>query len=132
RRSESLLSNLSLTYCAEHTLNCADAAPHLGRNGSVTLTLPVEFADALLLLLTDSGAAELDAMCFSSCHARLDPFLDHRPLELGKHTHHLEQRAARRRGSVQRLLMQIKIDARFVQLLQRLQKPLQAPPEAVH
>jgi hypothetical protein len=42
--------------------------------------------------------------------------LDHGALELGKYTHHLKRRLARRRRRVEPLLMQEQINAECVQL----------------
>jgi len=44
--------------------------------------------------------------------------LDHGALELGKHTHHLKHRLARRRRRVEPLLMQEQVDAEGMQLRQ--------------
>src|SRR5262249_5961712 len=63
-----------------------------------------------------------------------DSFLDHRPLEFGKHAHHAEQRLAGRRSCVDALLMQEKVNAERMdlgqegaQVLQAAAKPIDRP-----
>jgi hypothetical protein len=45
-----------------------------------------------------------------SAQPRADPFLNHRPLELGEHTHHLEKRLAGGCRGVEALLVQVQIN----------------------
>jgi hypothetical protein len=62
----------------------------------------------------------------------VDAFLNDRALELGEHTQHLKQRAARRRSRVDRLPIQIQIATGTIQLTQEAHKILQRATEPVY
>jgi hypothetical protein len=69
-----------------------------------------------------------------SLKAGADALLNHRPFELGEHAQHLAHRLAGRRGSVDALLLQEKIDIESVKLgqeadkvFQRTAKPINRP-----
>ena len=48
---------------------------------------------------------------------RLDPFLDHGPLELGEHAHHLEQGLPCRCRGVDALLVEVEVNPKGVEFL---------------
>ena len=56
------------------------------------------------------GPAKLLALAPGPRQARTDSFLNDRPLELGKHAHHLKHRLAGRRRGVDALLVQEQVD----------------------
>jgi hypothetical protein len=69
-------------------------APHVVCDGPIIPALPVQFADAFLLLFANGVATELDAVCPGSSKTGLDPLLNHGALKLREHAQHLEQRFA--------------------------------------
>ena len=66
--------------------------------------------DPPLDLRPDPRPAQTLALSSSSPEPGVDPFDDDRPLELGEHSEHLEERFARWRRRVQALLVQVQID----------------------
>jgi hypothetical protein len=66
--------------------------------------------------LWNGRAPELRARSLGPRKPGTDSFLDDAALELGKHAQHAEHRLAGRRGRIQALLMQEKIDPEGMQL----------------
>jgi hypothetical protein len=64
--------------------------------------------------------------------ASTDSFRNHRPLEFGKHAHHLKHRLAGGRRGVEALLAQEQVDVECVQLGQKTDQVLQAATQSVH
>jgi hypothetical protein len=67
----------------------------------------------------------------SPCQPSLDALLDHRPLELGENAAHLKKRFAGRRSRIDPLLVQVKVDALTVNLIEEAHQMLQAPAQAI-
>src|SRR5262249_31689167 len=80
------------------------------------LTLIQGGQDSLLKLGGYPRPAKLFALLFGPPKPGTDSFCDHRTLKLGKYTHHLEHRLARRRRCVQALLVQEQVDVEGMQL----------------
>ena len=80
---------------------------------------------------SDLGPTQLLALVLCPPQAGAHPLLDHRPLELGEHAHHLEHGLAGRRRGVEALLVQKKVDAERVQLAQEPHKVLKAAAQAI-
>src|SRR6516165_11441475 len=72
--------------------------------------------DTLLKLSRYARPPKSFALVLGPPKPRADSFCDHRPLKLGKHTHHLKHGLAARRRGVQALLVQEQVDAKGVQL----------------
>src|SRR5262249_17439438 len=76
--------------------------------------------------------AALGPAQLGQAQSRLDPLHNHCPLEFGEYPHHLEHRLARGRGRVQSLLMQIEFDLERMQLREKTDEVLQAPPQSIN
>src|SRR5262249_6973254 len=77
--------------------NDADTGPPRSRQS---------LTDSFLECGGDWGTPKAFTLTPGPREASTDPFLNHRPLELGKHAHHLKHRLAGRRGRSEPLLMQ--------------------------
>jgi Bacteriophage Sf6, terminase small subunit-like len=73
---------------------------------------------------SDLGPAQLLALVLGPPQAGAHPLLDHGPLELGEHAHHLEHGPAGRRRGVQALLVKEEVDAQRVQLTEERHETL--------
>src|SRR5262249_15345234 len=89
------------------------------------------FADGILGSLVDLRPAELLSLRLGSSKAGSDALLDHGPLELGKHAHHLEHRLSGRRRGVEALLVEIEIDLERMNFREEFHQILQRAPEAI-
>jgi hypothetical protein len=101
-----------------------------------------QYAHALLKLFSslalqgyvDLGPSEPRALSNSALEPRLDPLPDYRPLELGKGAGNLKHKPSHRRGRVDRLLIEVEIDADRLQVLdgakqvdERASEPVDSP-----
>src|SRR6516225_1871271 len=110
--------------------SCADAA--------LTRHLPYAFAatqmrlDALFKRGIDPRPTELRALCDRAFKASVDALPDHAALKLGKRTADLKHELAGRRRGVDRLLVEVEIDAAGLQRLDRAQQVDQASSDAIN
>ena len=75
--------------------------------------------DALLDRGIDPGPAELRALCDRALEASMDALPDHAALKLGECTADLKHQLACRCGRVDRLLVEVQVDAAGLQRLDR-------------
>ena len=88
-------------------------------------------SDTLFQLRSYPRPSEPFALALGPRQASTDPFLNHGPLELGKHAHHLKHRLSSRRRRVEALLMQEQVDTEGMQLGQKADKVLQAAAQPI-
>ena len=72
------------------------------------------------------------ALGLGSGHARLDPLLDHGPLELGEDAQHPEHGLAGWRGGVDALLVEVELDVLGVQFSKERHEILQRAAETIN
>jgi hypothetical protein len=90
--------NLAISLRVCNALHRVDANTVRGRDHPhARAILPAQIGENRALDVgTDLGPTELLSFAPGSPKASADTFLDHRPLELGKHSHHLKQRLSGR------------------------------------
>ena len=117
----------------DHALNKAGADPERSANSqdahaalAKVKDAPFNFGSALApaffilapVAILAVAPAQLGAVGLCPGEASIDALLDHAAFELGENSAHLEHCPARRRGGVDRLLMQIEIAAKRLKLVQ--------------
>src|SRR6516165_4215317 len=114
-----------------------NALHRAGADAALTRDLAYAFAatqmrlDVLFKRGIDPRPAELRALCDSALKASVDALLDHAALKLGERAADLKHELAGRRRGVDRLLVEVQIDAAGLQRLDRAQQIDQASSDAI-
>src|SRR5262245_28944265 len=107
---------------SRNTLHSAGADANLAGNFEDALPGPQLTLDSFFQGWADPWPPELFVLLYGPLEARMDSLADHAALKLGKCACNLKHQATGRRGGVDRLLVEVKINIASLQRLDRAEE----------